>query len=221
MHNVTNTELKKYRKEHNLFQDKMGELLGISREMYNRIENGKDPVSKYVALAFEKIKSEKKSHSVPHETPQVSEPNGKYHVHKVPRRSALGQIPYYDVDFAAGTLDLENNQQTEPTYYMDVPIFSGCMAFNVYSDSMDPILSSGNIMFCTKLEDWQSHLEFGQIYAVTMSDGRRYLKYIRKGKDDKCFLLRSENAFYEDFEVPKSKIKSVWLINGWMNKNTQ
>jgi phage repressor protein C with HTH and peptisase S24 domain len=85
---------------------------------------------------------------------------------------------------------------------------------------MEPAIKSGSILFGTRVEDWQSHLEYGQIYGIVCTDKRKYLKYIRKDKENPKanFLLRSENQEYDDFELPKTKIKSIWLIHGWINK---
>lgn len=90
-------------------------------------------------------------------------------------------VPFYDIDFAAGNaLTLVDNTQVTPDYYMDVPEFSGCTAFRAYSDSMEKLIKSGSILFGTKVEEWQIHLEYGQIYGIICTDGRRYLKYIKK-----------------------------------------
>jgi hypothetical protein len=33
-------------------------------------------------------------------------------------------------------------------------------------------------------------------------------------------LLKSENPNYDDMDMPKSEIKNIWLINGWIDKRT-
>lgn len=132
-------------------------------------------------------------------------------------------VPFYDIDFAAGNaLTLVDNSQVTPDYYMDVPEFSGCTAFRAYSDSMEKLIKSGSILFGTKVEEWNIHLEYGQIYGIICTDGRRYLKYIKKHPEQAkdLFLLKSENNFYDDFDIPKKSIRSIWLIHGWLNKRT-
>lgn len=130
------------------------------------------------------------------------------------------EIPFYDVDFAAGDIEFYNgNSNITAAYTMDIPEFSGCTAFRTYGDSMAKLIRSGDILFATRVDDWQSHLEYGQIYGIICTDDRRYLKYIRRAEDDRSyFLLKSENDHYDDFLLPKEKIKSIWLIHGWMNK---
>jgi phage repressor protein C with HTH and peptisase S24 domain len=206
-----------------LTQQEMADKLGISQVVYNQIKSGRTK-----KVPFEVVERAKKEfglydniNNVINEpsTPYTLSPEGKVKKKKV--LEGFSQIPYYDVDFAAGNLELSESSNTKPAYMMDIPIFNGCAAFNVYSDSMESLIKAGNIMFCSKLKDWESHLEFGQIYAVSMNDNRRYLKYIKKSKDDTKFLLESANDFYEPFEIPKSKIRSIWLVEGWMAKKTQ
>ena len=143
---------------------------------------------------------------------------------RFPKKTKPGElIRFYDTDFAAGDIQFYDDlNQVAPAYTMDVPEFSGCTAFRTYGDSMDKLIRSGSILFGTKVEDWQSHLEFGQIYGIICTDNRKYLKYIRraKSKDETHFLMKSENENYDDFYLPKEKIKHLWLIHGWINKRT-
>jgi transcriptional regulator with XRE-family HTH domain len=157
----------------------------------------------------------------------ISEPNTEYTkapVGKFDRKKSSNElVPFYNLDFAAGNkLVLVDNNQVKPDYYMDVPEFAGCTAFRAYSDSMERLIKSGSILFGTKLEEWNIHLEYGQIYGIICTDGRRYLKYIKKFKENpsEYFLFESENENYDEFEMPKEYIRSIWLIHGWLNKRT-
>lgn len=138
------------------------------------------------------------------------------------KKDGSGLIPYYEVDFMAGSSMEFYEEAITPAYYMDIPEFRGCTAFRAYADSMEELITSGNILFGTKIEDWESHLEYGQIYGITMKDNRRYLKFIRRFKENPkdYFLLKSQNVNYDEFEIPKNKIKNIWLIEGWMNRRT-
>lgn len=130
-------------------------------------------------------------------------------------------IPMYNVDFIAGTaFDAVENPTSKPDYYMDIPDFRGCTAFKAYSDSMEGLIKSGSILFGTKVERWNEFLEYGQIYGIVCEDGRKFLKYIKRYKDapKEYFLLASENDFYEDFEMPKKFIRSIWLVHGHLTK---
>lgn len=134
-------------------------------------------------------------------------------------------IPVLDIDIAAADANAEmyDDKDQYPIDYLYVPEFSGCTAVNVYSDSMEPLINKGSRMFIRKIHDWKAVLEYGQVYVVGLSDGRRFLKYVKRSKEDhtKYFLLVSHNKDYEEFEVLREKIKSIWMVDGWMNKHTQ
>jgi len=149
--------------------------------------------------------------------------SGTIYTSSANKRNDKSLIPFYNADFIAGNAELYYDDDTiYPEYYMDVPEFSGCTAFRAYSDSMETRIKSGNILFGTKQEDWKEHLEYGQIFGITCLSGIRYLKYIRKydADEEHYFLLKSENKNYDDFKIAKSKIKNIWLINGWIDKRT-
>lgn len=143
---------------------------------------------------------------------------------KFPRKKPDGRIliPFYDIDFTAGDIELfDDFNELAPTYMLDIPEFYGCTAFRVFNNSMEKLIKSGATLFGTKVNEWQDHLEYGPMYGIVCTDKRKYLKYIRKaqGKEETHFLLRSENIEeYDDFYIPKSKIKSLWLIHGALNR---
>ena len=133
----------------------------------------------------------------------------------------MNSIPFYNVDFVAGTLELYDDSVSVPEYYIEMPDFKGCVAFRAYSDSMEEIIKSGSILFASKVNDWKSHLEYGQIYGIILHDNKRYLKYIRKSKTPSThFIFRSHNDAYDDMDVPIAKVKSIWLIEGWLTRRT-
>lgn len=205
-------DIKKIREDKGLSQQGMADLTGIPRGRINAWEQ-RGTIPKVTDLEIlQKYFPETNVSQIYHA------PAGR-----LPKKHAPGeQIPFYDVDFAAGDIEFYNGQSTiQAAYTMDIPEFSGCTAFRTYGDSMAKLIRSGDILFGTRIDDWQSHLEYGQIYGIICMDKRRYLKFIRKSqKEETHFLLKSENENYDDFLLPKSKIKSIWLIHGWMNKRT-
>ncbi|KGL62339.1 S24 family peptidase [Polaribacter sp. Hel1_85] len=124
----------------------------------------------------------------------------------------LASIPGYEND-------MYKYVPNKPIYYMDIPDFSGCKAFRAHSSSMEKLIKKDDILFATKEENWKNNIEYGQVYMIFAGYGRYFLKYIRKAKNDKkCFLLQSENPKFDDFDLPKEQITSIWLIHGWQNK---
>lgn len=213
-------DIKKLREEKGLSQQELADLTAIPKGRINAWEQrGAQPKTEdYLHLTkffneYKSVQSKKVSSNIIHA------PSGKF-----PKKIGLGSqpVPYFDVDFTAGDIEVyDDNHALQPAYMMDIPEFSGCTAFRVFSNSMERMIISGSILFGTKVNDWNDHLEYGQIYGIVCNDKRRYLKYIRKAphKDETHFLLKSENvAEFDDFLMPKNKIKSIWLIHGWLNK---
>lgn len=216
-------DVKEKRLKHGISQEKLAELTGLSRMAISNGERRNSRLMIGVKDVMERVFKEIENKGLavqPVNTAAVERaPQGR-----LPKRKTENElIPFYDMDFAAGSIEFYNDlSNTEPDYYMDVPEFSGCKAFRVYGDSMQHLISNGNIFFAKQIEDWQSHLEYGQVYGIICNDERKYIKYIRKSQKREAthFLLRSENSkLYDDFELPKNKILSIWLVYGWLNKN--
>lgn len=203
----------------------MSYVLGISERMFAYYEKGDyDGNEKRVAKYLQKLARHEEERNKPGfsgmhitvvkpEESQITRTSSKS-IRKNHESAEL--IPYYDIDFVAGSsIEFIEDGNITPEYYMDIPEFRGCKAFRAYSDSMEPLIKSGNVLFAKKITEWKIHLEYGQIYGVVMSDKRRYLKYIRKFKEDAkgFFQLVSANVQYDEFEVPKNKIHSLSALN--------
>lgn len=204
--------------------------LDYSKGVVSNYISGKIPPSlKFMQTFFEyyKIPAEMQQSFISEIEPTAQPSNLIHAPHgKFPKKIGIGlqPVPFYDVDFAAGDIEMfDDANAIQPAYMMDIPEFSGCTAFRVFSNSMESLINSGSILFGTKVTRWNDHLEYGQVYGIVCQDKRRYLKYIRKaaGKDESHFLLRSENVEeFDDFLMPKNQIKSIWLIHGWMQRRT-
>ena len=219
-------ELKKLREKAGISAQKMADMLAIDADRMRKWEqrdltprfNDRQKIEAFFGMSLDeiaKLSSIEKFLKVPNEGSSFIE---KRRILK--NSNITTEIPFYDVDFAAGggVEFYDDNHIITPDYMMDIPEFAGCSAFRAYSDSMDPLIKSGSILFGTKINDWISHLEYGQIYGIVCTDQRRYLKYIKKSKKESSFMLKSENKHYDDFEVPKNKVRNLWLIHGWINK---
>lgn len=231
---TTGTELKNFRESEidpdtgkSYTQQSFSALFDIKRSALAAYESGRVGIDIGLVKRIEEKFKKKVTNSNKDDLATISTPTGK--LVKAPKgrlskRTPGGIINFYDTDFAAGDIDFHDDSQAiQPAYTMDIPEFAGCTAFRTYNNSMEKLIKSGDILFGTEEMDWQSHLEYGQIYGIVCTDRRKYLKYIRKAKEkeDSHFLLKSENNVdYDDFLLPKNKIKSIWLIHGWLNKRT-
>ena len=85
-----------------------------------------------------------------------------------------------------------------------------CRIVQVSGDSMTPIINSGDMVAIREIESTEI-IFWGQIYVVILDD-YRLVKYLRKHDDPSMVILRSENPNYDDIEVPRSKIRQLFLV---------
>lgn len=94
----------------------------------------------------------------------------------------------------------------------------GCVAFPVSKDSMLPLISSGDILVCRKLES-ADEIRYGEVYVIVNSDGP-IVKRLMKGKDDDYLSLHSDNKIYDPYPVRKDEIQSIYFVLGFISQNT-
>ena len=127
-------------------------------------------------------------------------------------------IPYYpDINASAGLSFLMNNGHNY-SVPITIPNVDAEAFINVFGDSMYPKFCSGEIIGIKTIE--KDFVMFGQAYVIQMTDGEAYIKYIKKGKDDKHWILASENERYEPKEFNLSKIEKVFIIKAVITKTT-
>ena len=125
-------------------------------------------------------------------------------------------IPYYpSINTSAGLDFLTDNSQTE-SIPISIPNVDVQAFINVFGDSMEPKYCSGEIIGIKEVV--KEFVMYGYAYVVQMADGTLYLKYIRKGKDEKHWILASENLVYEPKEYHLSNINKVYIIKAVISK---
>lgn len=122
--------------------------------------------------------------------------------------------PYYNVDFAAGFDSMFNDQTSRPDYYIDFAPYNKKNAVwcNVSGHSMSPEISNGDIILIRQLPDWQCCLVFGEVYGIITDNSLRTVKRVRKGSSDANFLLIPTNKEYDQQEIAKTHITSVFEV---------
>jgi phage repressor protein C with HTH and peptisase S24 domain len=142
-----------------------------------------------------------------------NESNGRKVTHVPINHSGKG-VPVYDVDFAAGDKLVFNETQQNIVGYIDFEGFRRCVGFvKVKGNSMFPDFTAGDIIGLEPLLNFEI-IEYGQPHAIVMSSGQRLFKIIRKGVDDDNLILRSANSRYDDINIHKSKIASLFMVHG-------
>lgn len=212
-------DIKKFRETIGFSQEELARELNVTRNTIINWEGGKSMpmatyrrVSKYIDEYLQ-------------EPVYAGMDSGSLTINQEPSGIVRGRepkgIPFWDVDFFNRGASFENEiKKTEPTYYMDAPEFAGTYAFRANTDAMEGVIRTGSIIFASLIKDWISHIEYGQIYLVVSNDGRKYLRYVKRYKQDPkgYFLLVSSNPAYDEFEMPQGAIDSIWLIHGHLSK---
>ncbi|MFI3262085.1 MAG: S24 family peptidase [Rikenellaceae bacterium] len=128
-------------------------------------------------------------------------------------------VPYYDVDFIGGFDLVENDQTINPIYHIDFPDYNRADCWvNITGHSMAPEISNGDIIALRKLEDWNTYILYGEIYAI-ITDEYRTVKRVRKSsKGDNYLKIVPSNKDYDEQDIPKSVILHMYQVLGSARK---
>lgn len=129
-------------------------------------------------------------------------------------------VPYYNVDFIGGFDLVENEQTTTPDYYIDFQKYNTADCWcNVTGHSMEPAISSGDIIALKEIKDWAKFLPFGEIYAIVTSE-HRTIKKVTGSLNPERFLLIPLNPDieFQPQEIPTSIIVKVYKVLGCVKK---
>ena len=128
------------------------------------------------------------------------------------------KVPYYDVDFTAGFLEVENNQQIKPDSYITHPFFKGCdYVVRASGQSMAKVIKHGDAIGLIKLNNWMNFLPNGEIYAIVTKDGHRLIKVVTSSGNKEILTLISKPTENKKDEFPpqdinKSNILAVYKV---------
>lgn len=104
------------------------------------------------------------------------------------------------------------SQDLEVIQKVSIPfIKKNSILFPVHGNSMYPVFENGDWIIITQLENHEQ-MKSGRPYALKMTDGTYYLKYI--DKRGTRWILRSENFNeYKQFEVNFTEIECIYSID--------
>jgi transcriptional regulator with XRE-family HTH domain len=127
-------------------------------------------------------------------------------------------IRYYDVDASAGSVEMFDYGNESAFKELIVPGFEDCdIALNVWGDSMEPALNSGEIVLC---KEWKENfIEYGYIYLVITNENHRMIKYVQPGANPETISCESKNSFYKPFEVNRADILKLFVVKGHIERS--
>lgn len=138
-----------------------------------------------------------------------------------PNASAVAQTavgtPVYDIDVTAGCLALEEVMgQQLPMGMISLPgISPRSHIVKVRGDSMAPRIANGGYIAIHPCRDMRN-IFWGQIYVIELED-YRLVKYMRRHADPQLVILHSDNPEYDDMEVLRSDIRSLYVVEAILN----
>ena len=126
-----------------------------------------------------------------------------------------GDVPFYDVDFAASYLDYYNDEgQPEIDHYVNIPQADGAsLVCRASGESMAPTIPNGSHVILSEVTDFR-WLDYGEIYALVASNGLRTIKRIRKNKDESKLTLVPDNPDYDINEIDKADVLRLFRVIG-------
>lgn len=130
-------------------------------------------------------------------------------------------VPYFDVDFIGGFDLVFNNQQVNPSFYIDfLPFNDADYWVNVTGKSMGPLIAHGDIIALKEVHEWRRFLLEGEIYAILTDNGFKTVKIIGKGPDKDHLMLIPYNKSddYQPQPIPKEVITHVFRVKGAIKK---
>ena len=128
-------------------------------------------------------------------------------------------VPYYDVEFTAGFLEVENNQSVLPDSYVSHPFFKGCdYVVRASGQSMAKLICHGDAIGLVKINNWKDFFPFGEIYALVTNDGFRMVKIVTKGETDDTYTLVSKPTDSKKDEFPPQQIKKSSILSIFKSK---
>lgn len=216
----TGPRLKHFIQNEGLEQKKVAERMGCAPSYINALCTGKKPIGKRTAARLQEIFGVSAAWLLTGDgamyalmgdhTPTAAEQTEPLPVTQ--HQPSATARPYFDVDFTASFDYLDNDQTVNPEFFIDFPPYRSCDYYcSVHGNSMEPTISSGDIVAIKRIEDF-SYLINGKIYAIVTSNGLRTIKRIRDNGD--TFALVPDNPAVGEQLIPKSFVTHVYLVMG-------
>lgn len=123
-------------------------------------------------------------------------------------------VPYYDLDFTLGFLEVMNNQQIKPDSYVTHPFFKGCDCIvRASGQSMAKIIKHGDAIGLVKIDNWKEFIPMGEVYAIVTTNGFRMVKVIDPGEDKDSYTLKSKPTDNKKDDFPDQQIKKSMILS--------
>lgn len=205
-----------------LSQRQLAKLLRLDPSNLSKVINGKLPfseglVNRMVADLGVSKRWLRDGEGLPFDKPQLARELSQTDGSAIGLSCAAEGVPVYDLDVTAGCRNLEDIfGHINPVGTLNLPgIASGSSVVKVSGDSMAPRIANGGYIAIRPISDLRN-IFWGQIYVVELPD-YRMVKYLRRHHDASMVILHSENPDYDDMDVMRSDIRSLYLVEAILN----
>ena len=132
----------------------------------------------------------------------------------IPLNTPEGGIPLVPIEAWAGLFHGEQSVALADCEHFFVPAFNNAdFILEVHGDSMTPRYYSGDLVACKFLPLSDIFFQWGKVYVLDTNQGA-LIKKVRPGSSNDTITLISENPDYEPFELPRSCIYNIALVQG-------
>ncbi|MEE1207714.1 MAG: XRE family transcriptional regulator [Muribaculaceae bacterium] len=145
-------------------------------------------------------------------------PEGVGHMSLMPTREQNG-APVYDIDVTAGCQELSRMfTQDRIIGYFDMPsVNTKNPLVRVSGNSMVPDIADGSFIQIRPVSP-TGPIFWGSTYVVVTED-YRMVKVLRRHPDRDKVILHSANPNYDDMELDRFEIKSLFIVEAVLNYN--
>lgn len=199
----TRQHIKKLRKHEKKTQQAFADMMGISREMVNKLESGKTEISSNVTLWLMNHYGDKLDAIL----------FGEMKDKKVNYKSG---VPVFELHLSAALITaIKSDDPPEPAFHMKGNQFADC-TFGALAkgDYAMNLISSGDFLLCRELSDHQ-FIDHSCMYFITGKNGLEMCRYIHPHPTDpKIILLKSDQENVPPSPLPKQYITHLYKIRG-------
>ncbi|MFV0521079.1 MAG: helix-turn-helix transcriptional regulator [Mangrovibacterium sp.] len=210
-------DLKKLRKDLNLTQKKLAEVLDVQQPFLSRIENGLDPIP---GTFSEKIKE--RLHILNLEEYMMSSSRSTYRRLRSDVNFEKQVVPIYEMEATAGIADIFlNNQNVNPSDHLMIPnLPKADGALFARGDSMYPLVKNGDLVVYKMVNRLPELLIWGEMYILYFNfDGEEMLtiKFVQQGSTPDSIMLVSQNQHHMPKEYNLKDLKAAALVKAVIN----
>lgn len=218
--------IKEIRQLYNLTQQEFAGALGITRELVNKMEKGKTPVSKATSALIQQFINEQQSENFSQSQEEVEFfgfPNGgrlPYHLQRRVQKNEPTQlmVPLVGIKAQAGYVKGYEHVdfiETLQKYSLPPgvnPTGAVWRYFEIDGDSMEPTLSAADLVLATMVphEDWHDIKNFA-VYVIHIND-QLLVKRIYKKSDSEWVLISDNEELYPQVLLKVEEVKQLWLF---------